>query len=76
MAGNNLYAIADQLGHRNKNGQVSIEMIFKHYGTYIKQVAEDEFDFSLQMECNYILSSSFLRAVLRTVFIYLNLLFL
>lgn len=39
MSGANLYDVADQMGHRNRKGQVSIEMVIKHYGTYIEQVA-------------------------------------
>ena len=35
--GANLHDIAEQMGHRKRNGQVSIEMILKHYGTYIRQ---------------------------------------
>ena len=39
MSGANLYDVAEQMGHKKKNGQVSIEMLMKHYATYIKQAA-------------------------------------
>jgi len=39
MSGANLYDVAEQMGHKKKNGQVNIEILIKHYGTYIEQTA-------------------------------------